>query len=199
MLRYGLVVVAVGSSPLPQVYQAARISKIDFGAMAANIPKPSCAPHLLPRPKVTSDFASATEHGAPSPVLQSMAPVAGLGTPAVDIGELLRWNGVGEPILLRELMSESERLMVLSEIGIAPTRRHPDEFQKIWIDTGKMFSNNHCSKRQTFLSKIFGRTGTKNRFDDYLLTGELPSLIGRNRSVSASPADHGSKRRRANV
>ena len=58
-------------------------------------------------------------------------PVAGAGTPAVDIGELLRWTDVGEPFLLRELSSDSERLMELSEIGIKPMRRHPDEVQKI--------------------------------------------------------------------
>ena len=34
------------------------------------------------------------------------------------------------------------------------------------------------------------------RFDDYLLTGELPSVIGRSRSVSPSVAEHGSKRLR---
>ena len=86
-------------------------------------------------------------------------PVAGSATPVVDIGELLWWNDFGESVLRRELISDSERLMMLSEIGIAPTRRNPDEIQKIWMDTGKLFSNDHRSKRQAFLSKTFGRMG----------------------------------------
>ena len=39
--------------------------------------------------------------------------------------------------------------MLLSELGVAPMRRHPDEIQKIWIGIAKLFSNNHRSKRQT--------------------------------------------------
>ncbi len=45
-------------------------------------------------------------------------PVAGAGTPAVDIGELLRWNGVGEPFLLRELTGWAGALRILDDYGV---------------------------------------------------------------------------------
>ena len=76
--------------------------------------------------------------------------------------------------------------MVLSEIGIAPTRRHPEQLQQIWIDIGKLFGSGHRSKRQTFLSKIFGRTDTKKEFDEYILTGELSSVAAKSESASTS-------------
>lgn len=118
-----------------------------FAMAAIEAPKPSCAPHLL--------------------------------QVRVGVGDLLMWNGAAEPnepILLRELKSDSERLMVLSEIGIPSKRRHPEQIQQNWINVGKLFGSGHRSKRQTFLSKIFGRSGTKSRFDEYLLTGQLRSV-----------------------
>ena len=106
---------------------------------------------------------------------------------------MLTWNGVGEPVLLRELISDSERLLVLFKIVNAPTRRHPNELQKIWIDIGKLFSNNHRSKRHALLSKTFGWMGTKDRFDDYLLTREMPSQKQKHGN-RACVAEHVSKR-----
>ena len=138
--------------------------RLTSGAMAGNIPKPSDVPYLTPRPSCAQHFME--------------VPVEGSATPVVGIGELLWWSEFGEPALRRETLSHFERLMVLSEIGIAPVRRDPDESQKVWVDIGKLFSNSRRSKRQTFLSKVLGRTGADNKFDEYLLTGELPSVIG---------------------
>ena len=85
-------------------------------------PRPSCAPHLME------------------------VPVAGSAMPAVDIGELLWWNGFGEPDLRRDLISDSERLMVLSEIGIAPRQD-----LHIWLklSVGWELHESPCRKRET--------------------------------------------------
>ena len=50
----------------------------------------------------------------------------------VNLDELLQHNGDLEPVLLRELTSDVERLVVLSEIVAVPMQRQRHELDQIW-------------------------------------------------------------------
>ena len=79
----------------------------------------------------------------------------------VNLDGLLQHNGASEPVLLRELNSDAERLAVLSEIVAVPMQRQQHELDQIWRGFCARFINdggrsNHRSKRDTFLSKSWG-------------------------------------------
>ena len=111
--------------------------------------------------------SSATMHFTAAASLQA-APSRRVRPRLVNLDELLQYNSNSEPVLLRELTSDAERLAVLSEVVAVPMQRQHHELDQIWLTFCARFVNdggrkNHRSKRGTFLSKIFGRQNYKQQ------------------------------------